>query len=137
MDQREAAALAKLEKAIDDVVAKYRADQKVIFSSEAQRRRVQYESISKKLRAWNKRRKCIFDGCTSRSVRRSHSIQKAGPLSAIAEDSKVVTTGTDAETGEIILVEKGLSEASVYQPLALGNEKPRRNKSDPCGDFSG
>jgi len=107
----------------DSVTEEYAKNHHLIFSNESERRRKQYGSIQGKLKSWKKKKRCIYRGCVNKSIQRSHSIQKSGPLKEIAENSVVLTPQFNHELGEVQLAENGLSEASVFPGYCETHEK--------------
>jgi predicted transcriptional regulator len=93
-----------------------------VFSNESERRSQHYASVQKKLTSWKKSQKCIYSGCENKSIRRSHSIQKAGSLSIIAQDGIVLTPEFNQEKGFDELVEKGISWASTFPGFCAKHE---------------
>lgn len=104
----------RLQGSLDLVIDEYLANPHVIFANDTERRREHYKGIERKLVTWNKRRTCIFRGCSVKSIRRSHAIQKSGPLKSISQNAKVCTPQFDHELGKIRLISRGLSQASVF-----------------------
>lgn len=102
-----------IDKAMDFALDEYARDPQAILS-EAERKQELFGSRDRRLAQWTTSRGCIYRGCTKRSVRRSHSIQKSGPLLAVSRGGVVLTPQLDLRSGEMRLVERGLSQASVF-----------------------
>jgi hypothetical protein len=102
-----------INQAIDFALEEYGRDWQAILG-EAERRRELFGARDRRLAQGSKSRGCIFRGCTNRSIRKSHSIQGSGPLLAVSKRSVVLTPQLDLRTGEMSLIERGLSEASVF-----------------------
>jgi len=109
--------------AFDNIISKYEDNHHVIFDSESEQRYRHYSGVSKRLKSWNKRKKCIYRGCTKKSIRRSHAIQKSGPLKEVSKDSIVLTPKFNQNTGALELAEVGLSRASVFPGYCDEHEK--------------
>lgn len=109
--------------AIDEISSEYEDDHHIIFDTESERRGKHYGGINRRLKSWNRRKQCIYRGCTKKSIRRSHSIQKSGPLKVISKNSHVLTPKFNQENGVIELVGIGLSQASVFPGFCDQHEK--------------
>lgn len=107
----------------DEVLDLYFADGKVIFDSVSERKKLQYRMLERRMKEWNRRKTCIFRGCNNKSIRRSHSIQKSGPLKAISFNSTILTPEFNQSLGEIVLASKGLSVASTFPGYCEGHER--------------
>jgi hypothetical protein len=114
--------LNKVKNVLDEILSEYGEDHHIIFDNDSERLSEHYRLVNEKLTSWNKQKKCIYRNCTNKSVRRSHSIQKSGPLTIIAKSSKVLTPEFNQKTGKIELVEKGLSRASVFPGFCKKHE---------------
>ena len=115
--------LDKLNAVFDEVVSDYEDNHHLVFESESVRLNKLYGTIKKKLQSWNNKKTCIYRGCRNKSIRRSHTIQKSGPLKIISTDSSVLTPEFNHQSGEIELVEKGLSLASIFPGFCETHEK--------------
>jgi len=100
--------------AINKVCLEYENDPNIIFYDEPRRRSKLYYSVSRKIKSWNRQKQCIYRGCTNRSIRQSHSIQKLGALKEISSNSHVLTPRFNQEEGVVKLVKIGLSKASTF-----------------------
>jgi hypothetical protein len=109
--------------AIDEITSEYEDNHHIIFDSESERRGIHYSGVNRRLKSWNRRKQCIYRGCTEKSIRRSHSIQKSGPLKEISKNSHVLTPAFNQNNGVIELVEIGLSQASVFPGFCDEHEK--------------
>jgi hypothetical protein len=76
---------------LNSIIDSYLADNNIIFDLENERKGLLFESVAEQLRSWKKQRTCIFEGCKAKSIRRSHTIQRSGPLDVISENSCVLT----------------------------------------------
>ena len=100
--------------ALDEILSEYKNDHHLIFDNDSERLGVYHRQARKKHKSWNNRKKCIYRGCTNKSIRRSHSIQKSGSLKVIARNSTVLAPEFNQKNGKIELVGKGLAQASVF-----------------------
>lgn len=114
--------LNNLDNALDEILSEYGKDHHIIFDNDSERRKELYCFVNAKLQSWKKSKKCIYRNCTNKSIKHSHSIQRAGPLKEIAKDSKVLTPKFNQETGMLELVEKGLSQASTFPGFCKKHE---------------
>jgi len=109
--------------AFDNILSEYEDNHHIIFDSESERLYKHYSGVSKRLKSWNRRKECIYRGCTKKSIRRSHTIQKSGPLKEVSKDSVVLTPRFNQNTGTLELAEVGLSQASVFPGYCDEHEK--------------
>jgi hypothetical protein len=110
-EQREA--LKPLLAAFDTAASKLAQDTAaVIFPSEEERKRLFFGSLARWGKAWSKPGLCMYDGCTRKSIARSHSISLGASIVQIAEDGHVLTPkyGNDG----IEMVRIGKREASTF-----------------------
>lgn len=75
--------------AYDDALADFETDHKVIFPSDAERNRLFFGFLNRWGNAWSKPGPCMFDGCTKRSIARSHTISLGTSIRLIAENDHV------------------------------------------------
>lgn len=73
-----------------------------------------FGSMAESFKSWDKSGLCQFPGCDARSIPRSHTLQKGGPLKCIAISGHVIAPELDFNTGEYRLGRIGLSEASTF-----------------------
>lgn len=107
---------------INRIVDAYLNDVNIIFDKENERKGLLFSSIADQRRSWNKERECIFHGCKTRSIKRSHTIQKSGPLEAISENSLVLTQKFNHATENLELVPVGIGEASTFPGFCRKHE---------------
>jgi hypothetical protein len=98
-------------------------DEGQIIGSRNERRGFSYKLITQRRRKWQRPRQCVFPGCDKISVPASHTIQRGGPLSFIAEDRHVLTPGFSFATGEIVMEEAGIGEASTFPGFCAQHEQ--------------
>jgi hypothetical protein len=108
--------------ALDEVVSAYENDHKVIFESESARLKGLYKSIANSTKKWRTPKLCAFQGCKEKSIARSHTIQKSGPLALISEDQHVLHPGLGSE-GEMQMQRIGLNNASVFPGFCKKHER--------------
>lgn len=103
---------AKLIKAFDEATSLYEEDHHVIFGSDSNRLKTYFSSELSEMRRWESPRTCVVKDCTNPSIPRSHSIQKSGPLSFIAENGHVMEPYFKEGSIQMRLV--GVQNASVF-----------------------
>jgi hypothetical protein len=108
---------------LQEAVAEYLCGGHSIYASEAERKRVQYDEIAHSFKAWNAGGPCFYPGCLEKSIRHSHTIQKSGPLKAIAIKGKVLTPRFYPESAQIRLIERGIAQASVFPGFCKEHER--------------
>ena len=113
----------KLLEAIDKVRDEYLENHLVIFQNESERKRKLYFSSEAMRAKWSKKQSCIVDGCCNKSIVRSHTIQKSGPIATVAIDSVVLTPTFNLETGNMLLKNRGINDASVFPGFCQEHEK--------------
>ena len=112
MPARERNELRNLLRAYDDAVTDFESNHAVIYSSEADRLRRSFSNKKQWAKLWSRPVRCMYEGCTERSIPRSHSIPMSASLKLIAEEGHVVTprlAGNGVEMGRI-----GIREASTF-----------------------
>ncbi len=109
--------------AIDQIRDDYLENHLIIFSNDSERKKRLYASREAKLKKWSKKQHCVFGGCCNQSIARSHTIQKSGPIAAVAKNSVVLTPEFNLETGSIFFKERGINEASVFPGFCSEHEK--------------
>jgi hypothetical protein len=100
--------------ALNSILDHYSNNHQIIFLTDAQRRAEQFNGIQQKLKDWNKSKNCIYRGCTCKSIKRSHTIQKSSSIASVSKNSTTLTPQFNNETGEITLIPRGLAQASVF-----------------------
>lgn len=91
-----------------------------MFSSDGERNRILFNVLGARARAWHKPKRCSFQGCQNKSIARSHTIQRAGPLAKIAEDSHVLAPHWTPDG--IVLKRVGLKDASTFAGFCSSHE---------------
>jgi hypothetical protein len=115
-----------LTKAVDVVIDEVLADDLPVFGGLNQFLGLSLRSLTKFHRRWERQGSCVFHGCNSRSVRFSHTIQKAS-LDLIAENGKVITPqgGFPGKGHKAFLI--GTNEASVFPGFCETHEQEFAN----------
>jgi hypothetical protein len=110
-----------LEDILDDFLKQYLENHGFIYGDSKQREILYHKEMSQINRSWKKSRDCMFSGCTNKSIRKSHSIQKNSSLRLISENGKVLAEKIDIKRGK--LQEIGLNEASTFPGFCQEHEK--------------
>lgn len=98
---------------LDELMDEFMDDQSIIHFDESARRKLLFSSLRQLRLARKTRRRCGVPGCSERSVRSSHTIQR-NALSRIAEDGHVITPRISPAKGELLAVPVGIGAASVF-----------------------
>jgi hypothetical protein len=109
-----------LNQALDELMAEVSEDHLPFLGSEGQRKGLLHGSWHDLGKAMRQPRTCIYPGCADQSIPRSHTIQKAAPLSFIAEDSHVVAPKMNSRGYSIARV--GLNDASTFPGFCQKHE---------------
>ncbi len=110
-----------LNQALKELNAEVSDNHLPFLGSEGQRKRLLYRIWHDLGKAMRRPRTCIYPGCADQSAPRSHTIQKAGPLSFIAEGSHVVAPRF-ASNSEYSIVRVGLNDASTFPGFCQRHE---------------
>lgn len=110
VEQREA--LKPLLDAFDAAASNLEKHTAVIFPSEEERKRLFFGSLARWGKAWSKPGRCMYDGCTRKSIARSHSISLGASIAQIAEDGHVLTPKYGDDGVELVRI--GKREASTF-----------------------
>lgn len=68
-------------------------------------------------------RRCIYPNCSRKTVKRSHTIQRSGPLKTISENGIVVGPTRDWKTRQMKMAKIGLNQASTFPGYCEKHEK--------------
>lgn len=72
---------------------------------------------------WDKPGKCQYPGCCRRSIARSHTLQRGGPLTELrGRDGHVTTLELDHRTDRLVAGRKGLDLASTFPGFCTKHE---------------
>lgn len=99
-------------KAFEDADDLFQLEAERIFGTESQRKAALFGFLTQKWKAWEHIGTCMHRGCGHKSIARSHSIHRAGPIEQIAEQQHVLTPAF-VESG-ISLKRIGVREASTF-----------------------
>jgi hypothetical protein len=94
---------------------------KLIFASESERFGAFFSHQRARYKDWEKSAPCMYRGCTARSIEKSHSIQRAGPIAHLAENGHVLTP--QFENGALRLKLVGASSASTFPGFCSTHEQ--------------
>ena len=78
-------------RAFDGATRDFDSDPNVIYPSEAGRLRLFFADQKRWARIWSRPGRCLYEGCTEKSIARSHSISMGASIKLIAEAGHVVT----------------------------------------------
>ncbi|MGF0471628.1 hypothetical protein ACQQ6W_18745 [Lysinibacillus fusiformis] len=87
-------------------------------------KKLKFESVNSLYKELKKEKKCIFPNCKSRSIKKSHTIQKSGSLNVIAENSHLLHPYFDDFADEMTFIMKqiGIGEASTFPGFCKQHE---------------
>lgn len=122
-----------LNQALDELMAEVSDNHLPFLGSEGQRRGLIHRSWHDLGKAMRRPRACMYPGCADKSVSRSHTIQKAGPLSFIAEGSHVVAPGFASNCEGYSIVRVGLNDASTFPGFCQRHEAVFQEFETTCG----
>ena len=108
---------------LDQVMDEYADNNKIIFSSEAERAKNHFGFVNKRLRDWKRTKECVVPGCTERSINKSHTIPKGLSLKQISENEHLLSPQFDQQIGEIVLKSVGVSLASTFPGFCTEHER--------------
>src|SRR5580765_4518743 len=109
-DDEEVKAAARAFEEADDL---FNEDFTKIYGAESDRLKLFFNRLKANAKGWEKPGPCLFQSCTRESVRRSHTLHRAGPLERIAEDQHVLTP-TLGSDGKLVLAPIGVHRASTF-----------------------
>ena len=90
---------------------------------ENEHRRLFFASRAAVFKNWDKPGKCQYPGCRDRSIVRSHTLQRGGPLTELRrQDGHVTTLEIDHRTERLIAGRKGLDLASTFPGFCSKHE---------------
>lgn len=112
MSQEKREELRGLLVAYDSATTEFYNDHKVIFPSDAERRRLFFGFLKRWEKAWSKRGPCMHDGCAKTSIARSHTISLGSSIRLIAERNHVLTPKVGENGVELVSI--GVREASTF-----------------------
>jgi hypothetical protein len=112
----------RLEEAVTEADDAFWNDRSVIFGTEADKKRQLFDHVKRVSKAWARPGQCMYRGCAEPSIRRSHSIQRAGSLELIAEDQHVLTPRLDHH-GQFRMERIGVNLASTFPGFCHQHEQ--------------
>lgn len=94
------------------------------LATESEIKKLTFESQRLVYRNWDKPGPCQYAGCGERSIRRSHTLQRAGPLAAIASaDNHVIVPTLNYVRTKIEYARHGLDQASTFAGFCPKHER--------------
>jgi len=105
--------LDKINAALDKALEDLQANPDFIFENELERLKFEHGE-PKELKNWKKLQKCVVEGCSNKSISKSHTIQKSSSIKELAENSHVLTPSFNRKTGEMEMLSIGVNEASTF-----------------------
>src|SRR5258708_5570272 len=112
----------KLEEVFTEVDDTFWDDQSVIYGSESVRTGKLFEYLRRIWNPWERSGPCMYRSCTELSIRRSHTIHRAGSLERIAEGQHVLTPRLD-KTAHVKMESIGLNNASTFPGFCEKHEQ--------------
>jgi hypothetical protein len=106
--------LTILNQILDELMDEVSDNHLPFLGSEGQRKGIFHRSWHDLGKAMQRPRNCIYPGCADHSIPRSHTIQKSGPLSFIAEGSHVITPRFGSNPEGYSIARVGLNDASTF-----------------------
>jgi hypothetical protein len=108
-------------KAFEDADDLFQLKPERIFGTESQRKAALFGFLAQKWKAWEHAGTCMYRGCGRKSIARSHSIHRAGPIEQIAEQQHVLTPAF-SERG-ISLKRIGVRDTSTFPGFCETHEQ--------------
>ena len=108
---------------LDDLVALVQDDEAAVFECEGLQKGFFHDGKERADRYWRAPKPCVFPGCTRKSIRASHTLQRGGPLALVAQNQHVLTPGFDRREGTIIIRTVGIGEASTFPGFCDEHER--------------
>jgi hypothetical protein len=109
-------ALTAIDEWMDEIQTSYEGP----FASEGERLAFYYKGKKGDRRAWERPRRCMFPNCNSRSIARSHTLPRSGPLSLVAEDGHVITP--EFVRDDVYFTRVGIGDASTFPGFCSTHE---------------
>lgn len=110
-------ALTAIDEWMDDIAAAENGP----FRSEGERLAFYYERQQRLRRGWERPRTCMFPRCSAKSIPRSHTLPRSGPLALVAEDGHVITPRFVRD--DIYFTRVGIGEASTFPGFCSEHER--------------
>ena len=112
----------EVEAAFLKAVDSYWHDPTIILGSESDKIRYVLEHLKRLSRDWDRPGRCMYRGCDARSIRRSHTIHRAGSIERIAENQHVLTP-MFKNNGEMAMGRVGINSASTFPGFCVKHEQ--------------
>jgi hypothetical protein len=112
----------RLEEALAKAHDAFIGDPSIMFKSEAERNRIYFDRFNHRWKTWERPGPCMYRGCAEPSIRRSHSIHKAGQLERIAEAKHVLTPRLNS-AGHLEMRRVGVNLASTFPGFCERHEQ--------------
>lgn len=106
---------------VTDKILDWADDPATTFSNESDQKKALYAAITKSGKDWQRPRTCIYRGCTHKSVLRSHTVQRSGVLSRIAENNHLLTPKATPDGLEMKTI--GIGDASTFAGFCPKHER--------------
>jgi hypothetical protein len=114
---------AAFERAVQRVFARVK-DGTASLATDAELKKLQFDSQREILRNWRKSGPCQYPGCTLSSIIKSHTLQRAGPLKEIASrDNHIIVPKFNYASLKIEYDRKGLDSASTFPGFCKEHER--------------
>ncbi len=97
-------------------------DPSVVMGSEPEKTRKLFDHLKRSSRNWERSGPCMYRGCSEASIRRSHSIHRAGSIERIAEAQHVLTPRLDNH-GQMKMERIGVNLASTFPGFCEEHEQ--------------
>lgn len=91
-----------------------------LFDSDSARIGALHRIRKGNVQAWERAGPCLYRGCGARSIARSHTLQRAGPITGLLEDGHVLTPAFSK--GRLQLKPVGASTASTFPGFCAEHE---------------
>ena len=99
-------------RAFDTATTNFHNDPTVIYPSEPDRLRLFFSNKKRWARVWSRPVRCMYEGCTEKSIPRSHSIPMSASLKLISEAGHVLTPQLGEDGVQMKRI--GVREASTF-----------------------
>jgi hypothetical protein len=112
----------KLKSAFTEANNAFRNDFAVIYGTEQQRANAHFDRFKQIWKGWDKPGRCMYQGCSNPTIRRSHAIQKSAHLEHLAEDQHVLSPQLNAR-GQLEMKRIGVNLASTFPGFCEDHER--------------
>ena len=97
-------------------------DRSVVFGTDNERTAKLFAFLRRVWNPWERSGPCMYRGCTELSIRRSHTIHRAGSLERIAEAQHVLTPRLD-KSAQVKMERIGVNNASTFPGFCEKHEQ--------------